>query len=175
MNRQERIAHALAHSGGLFLVLILPELRRQGMSHLSLYALQRTVEKADDGSGVRYSEQWLRRETGLKDYETSRACSLLLRSQLVTARKDPNDRRVREFLPTARGRKILNTVLEESGRRLWDGLQVQGRSRRVKEVTEHLRKANRILHGEFQLSFFDKDLFPKATKRRRPMRAHQAP
>ena len=175
MTRQERIAHAMAPTGNLFLVLILPELRRQGMSHLSLYALQRTVEKADDGSGIRYSEKCLRTETGLEDYETSRAFGLLISRHLVMVRKDPNDRRVRELIPTDKGRTALKKILEQAGRRLWDGIQDQGRSRRVKQVTEHLRKANRILHGEFQLSFFDKDLFPKATKRRLLKRAHQAP
>ena len=173
MTRQQRIAQALAHSGNLFLVLTIPELRFQGMSYLALYALERTVEKADDGSGVRYSEKWLRSETGLKAYETSRACTLLLRSDLVTARKDPDDRRVRELFPTARGRKLLNNILEKAGQRLWKGIQTRGRIRRVKEITEHLRAANRILHGGFQLSFFDKDLFPKDQRRRKP--AQQAP
>ena len=65
-----------------FLVLTQPELRRQGMSFLSLYALQRAVERAKDPDGP-YSEQWLRSETGLEDYETSRACTLLVRSGLV--------------------------------------------------------------------------------------------
>jgi hypothetical protein len=90
MTRQERVASALAVPGNLFFVLIQPELRREGMTFLALYALQRVVEKADDG-GV-YSERWLRSETGLKDYETSRACRSLAKSELVTASQDPDDR-----------------------------------------------------------------------------------
>jgi DNA-binding MarR family transcriptional regulator len=175
MTRQERIAHALAYSGSLFLVLTLPELRRQGLSYLALYALQRVVEVADEGAGTRYSEKWLRSETGLEDYETSRACTLLLKSDLITVRKDPRDRRVRELIPTARGRKLLNRILAEAGERLWEGIQTPGRTRRVKEVTGHLRKANRILHGDFQLSFFDKDLFTKDKKRRRQSGMQKVP
>ncbi|HEV2132631.1 MAG TPA: MarR family winged helix-turn-helix transcriptional regulator [Terracidiphilus sp.] len=167
MTRQERIVDALATPGCLFLVLTAPELRRQGMTYLSLYALLRVVEKADQRPGQRYSEQWLRRETGREYYETSRACTLLLKSDLVIASPDPDDRRVREFVPTARGRLVLQAILSAAGRRLWDGIQPQGRTRQVKEVTGHLRSANRILRSDFQLSIFDKDLnLKEATTRR---------
>jgi DNA-binding MarR family transcriptional regulator len=167
MTRQQRIVDALAIPGNLFLVITLPELRRQGLSYLALYALQRIVEKADDGSGDRYSEQWLRGETGLKDYETSRACALLVKSDLVKASKDPDDHRVREFVPTPRGRRILLGILAKAGQRLWEGIQPLGRPRRVKETVEHLRAANRTLHGPLQLTIFDKPPSAKPPKQRR--------
>lgn len=158
MTRQERIVHELASPGSLFLVLTLPELRRQGMTYLSLYALLRTIERASDRSGDCYSESWLRSETGLEDYETSRACRLLAKGGLVTASKAKEDGRIRELKPTERGRRILDRIISEAGRRLWTGIHHPGRIRRLKEATAHLRKANRILHGPFQLSFFDRDL-----------------
>jgi len=160
MTREERIARAMAIPGNFFLVLTLPELRHQGMGFLSLYALQRTVEVAKDGTrGPSYSEQWLRDETGLEDYETSRACTLLAKAGMVTVTKAKDDCRVRELKPTELGRRILDKIMYEAGRRLWEGIPTAGRIRRVKMATEHLRKANRILHGPLQLSFFDKDLF----------------
>lgn len=90
MTREERVTRAMACSGNFFLVLTQPELRREGMSFLSFYALQRAVERAKDPGG-KYSEQWLRSETGLEDYETSRACTLLVRSGLVKASKHDDD------------------------------------------------------------------------------------
>jgi len=53
----------MAPSGNLFLLLTLPEMRRQGLTYLAFYALQRTVDVGE------FSEYWLRRETGLEDYE----------------------------------------------------------------------------------------------------------
>ena len=63
MTTQERFVKAMAISGNLFLLITLPELRRQGMTYLSLYALQRTVEIASNSSVNRFSEYWLRVET----------------------------------------------------------------------------------------------------------------
>ena len=88
------------------------------MTFLALYALERVIEKAGDG-GI-YSEQWLRGETGLKDYETSRACRSLVKSGLVTASQDAHDRRVRLLSPTPRGRHVLARILERAGQRLWE-------------------------------------------------------
>ena len=56
MTRHESFLRALAPAGNLFLLLTLPEMRRQGITYLAFYALQRTV----DESG--YSEYQLRRE-----------------------------------------------------------------------------------------------------------------
>lgn len=167
MTPQQRIVEALAVPGNLFLVITLPELRRQGMSYLAFYALQRIVEKAGDGSGDRYSEQCLRGETGLADYETSRACALLVKSDLVTVSRNPDDRRVREFVPTARGRRILLQIRAKAGERLWEGIPPWGRPRRVKETVGHLRAANKVLHGPLQLTISDKTRSAKPPKRRR--------
>jgi DNA-binding MarR family transcriptional regulator len=167
MTKQERFVKAMATSGNLFLLITLPELRRQGMTYLSLYGLQRTVEIANRGSANRFSEYWLRSETGLADYETSRACSLLEKSGLVKVSKDAEDGRVRLLTPTPRGRRVLDKILSTAANRLWDGIQHPGRIRRMTEATEALRRANRILLGPLQLSFFDKDLFPKEPRRNR--------
>ena len=167
MTKQERLVKAMAISGNLFLLITLPELRRQGMTYLSLYALQRAVEIANRGSAERFSEYWLRSETGLQDYETSRACSLLEKSGLVTVSKDAKDGRVRLLTPTARGRRVLDKILSAAANRMWEGIPNPGRVRRVAEATEALRRANRILLGPLQLSFFDKDLFPKEPRRNR--------
>jgi DNA-binding MarR family transcriptional regulator len=176
VTRQERIIREMALPGNFFLVLTLPELRRHGISLLSLYALQRTLEvDGDRANGYPYSEQWLRSETGLADYETSRACNLLARGGLVTVTKANDDRRVRDLKPTERGRRVLDRIMSEAGRRLWSGIQPAGRIRRVQEATEHLRKANRILHGPLQLTFFDKDLFLDGQKRNRKKRTSARP
>ncbi|MGC2615142.1 MAG: hypothetical protein WA354_14005 [Terracidiphilus sp.] len=174
MTREERVTRAMACSGNFFLVLTQPELRREGMSFLSFYALQRAVERAKDPGG-KYSEQWLRSETGLEDYETSRACTLLVRSGLVKASKHDDDRRVRKLVPTALGCRVLSRIMEAAGRRLWNGIDHAGRIRRVKEVTSHLQRANRILHGQFQLSFFDRDLSEKKPRRSSKNRAATEP
>lgn len=158
---------AMAPTGDLFLLITLPEMRRQGLTYLSLYALQRAVEIANRDSDDRFSEYWLRRETGLPDYETSRACSLLEKSGLVEASKDAEDGRVRLLTPTALGRRVLDKILSTAANRLWDGIQHSGRTRRVSEATEALKMANRILLGPLQLSFFDKDLFPKQPRQNR--------
>jgi len=165
MTRQQRVADALALPGSLFFVLVQPELRRQGLSFLSFYALQRIIEEADEGG--RYSESWLRVETGMQDYETSRACRRLVASALTVESRHQNDRRVKALLPTALGRRVLNRILAAAGMRLWEGTSTLGRVRRVREVTAHLRKANRILHGSFQLSFFDYTMLPDGNLRRR--------
>jgi DNA-binding MarR family transcriptional regulator len=165
MTRQERIAAALAAPGNLFFVLTQPELRREGISFLALYALQRVVKEADDGSV--YSEQRLRSETGLKDYEASRACRSLVESDLATESRHPDDHRVKLLAPTARGRRILTKIVEGVGQRLWHATSPLGRVRRMREVTGHLREADRILHGDLQLTFFDNDLLPDGRLRTR--------
>lgn len=170
MTRQERIIRAMACSGNLFLLVTLPEIRRQGMTYLSFYALQRSVERVTVGQEGLYSEWSLRRETGLEDYETSRACGLLERSGLVKVSKGEEDRRIRLLKPTALGHRVLNKIMSEAGRQLWDGILPAGRTRRVKNVTSLLQQANRTLLGPIQLSFFDKDLFQQKPRRKRPKR-----
>ncbi len=169
MTKQERIVRAMATSGNLFLLISLPELRRQGLTYLAFYALQRAVEIAGH-SADSFSEHRLRSETGLADYETSRACTLLERSGLVTFSKAEGDGRIRLLEPTARGHRVLDKILSTAANRLWDGIPRPGRIRRVTEATEALWRANGILLGPLQLSLFDKDLFPKRPQRNRARR-----
>lgn len=157
---------ALAPSGNLFFLLTAQELRWQGLSFLAFYVLQRTVEERE------VTEYQMRSETGLPDYEVSRACKLLVDSGLVEANRWEGDRRIRLFTETALGRKVHGRVLAAASKRLADGIPKQGRLRRIAEVTGHLRKGNRTLLGSFQLSFFDTDLFDEeqasGKKKRRP-------
>src|ERR1039457_4317560 len=96
----EQFLRAVAPSGNLFLLLTLQELRRQGLTYIAFYVLQRTMESA--GSSVTA----LRQETGLADYEISRACKSLVESKLVVISPDEQDRRVRVIRPTKEGIKI---------------------------------------------------------------------
>jgi DNA-binding MarR family transcriptional regulator len=165
MTRKERIAEALAPSGNLFFILTQPELRREGLSFQSLYALQRVIEEGDQGGA--YSEQRLRSETGCKDYEASRACRSLVHADLVSQTRDTNDRRIKLLAPTVRGRRLLASIMEGAGERFWNATSELGRVRRIRETIGHLRKANELLHGAFQLSFFDYDLLPGGGHRKR--------
>jgi DNA-binding MarR family transcriptional regulator len=144
--------------GNLFLVLTLPELRRQRLTYLSLYALQRAVKVGSKQSQGYYSHSGLRSETGLKDYETSRACKLLVKRGLIEVSPAEGDGRERILIPTDRGREVLTQIMERAGKRLWDGIDDVGRTRRVREAIEHLRKAHRMLRGPIQLTFFEKEL-----------------
>lgn len=47
MKREERLATALASFGNLFVVITAPELRRRALTPLAFYALQRSVQEAD--------------------------------------------------------------------------------------------------------------------------------
>jgi hypothetical protein len=151
--------------GNLFLVLTLPELRRQRMNYLSLYALQRAVKVGSRPSEGYYSHSKLRLETGLKDYETSRACAHLAKRRLVELAHAEGDGRERILIPTDRGKGVLTEIMASAGKRLWDGIDDVGRTRRVKGTIEHLRKAHRSLRGSLQLSFFEKELQRKRPKK----------
>jgi DNA-binding MarR family transcriptional regulator len=175
MTKQERLVKAMAPSGNLFLLITLPELRRQGLTYLAFYALQRAVEIADSGTADTFSEYWLRCETGLADYETSRACTLLEKSGLVRVSRDAEDGRVRLLTPTARGRRVLDTILSKAANRLWEATPHPGRRRRLTMVNEALRRANSTLHGPFQLSFFDKEVYEKEPRRSRSTKRPSAP
>ena len=161
----------MAPVGNLFLLITLPELRRQGVTYLALYALERAVEAESVGPSNRLTEERLRRETGLADYATSRACALLARKGLIEISRANSDGRVRALTPTDRGKQILGQILAAAALRLWDATPRAGRIRRMCEATEALRRANKILHGSMQLSFFDRDLFPKERKRSRRAKA----
>jgi DNA-binding MarR family transcriptional regulator len=170
MKRQERLVCAMAPSGCLFLLITLKELRRQGLTYLALYALMRTVEvswpTADEGFPI----SALRSETGLDDFEISRACALLRKSDLVEIHQAAGDAREKILMPTARGHHALSTIRSTAADRLWNGIDRAGRIRRFKEATDALRQANHRLLGPLQLSFFDKDLFEKKPRRSRGQR-----
>ena len=145
----------MAPSGNLFFLLVVQELRRQGLTFLAFYALQRIIEESE------FSEYDLRKETGLDDYEVSRACTFLARSGLVQKSKSAVDARVRLLTPTVRGVRVHDKVLSQAAQRLKDSVPPEGGLRRLSEATQFLKKGNRALLGPLQLSFFDVDLVPK--------------
>jgi DNA-binding MarR family transcriptional regulator len=146
---------AIAPSGNLLLLLLLQELRRQGMTFIAFYVLQRTIQARN------ISEFQLRRETGLENYEISRACKFLAASRLIAIGRAEDDGRVRLLTSTDRGRKVHDTVLSaaakqlQKGRSIDDGFEGAGENRRLKEASESYRIGNRKLLGQFPLTFFD--------------------
>jgi DNA-binding MarR family transcriptional regulator len=144
-----QLVRALAAPGNLFLVLTLQELRRQGLTSVAFYALQRVV-----GNGI-CTERSLRKETGLPEYEVSRACRMLVSSGLVESVRSIADKRVRELSPTQRGIRVCNRILMEASRIIEASLTRPGRERQLEEASASFRKANVILRDSFQLSFFD--------------------
>lgn len=149
---------AIAPSGNLFLLLTLQELRRQGLTYIAFYVLQRTIEYSGNSASA------LRQETGLADYEISRACKFLVSSGLVVMSRDERDARVRVLRPTKLGIKIHDQVLLAAARKLQkdfsseDRLSIAAENRRLTEAAESHRKGNRTLRGPFQVSFFDTHL-----------------
>lgn len=164
----ERLVQAMAPSGNLFFLITLQELRRQGLTFLAFYILQRTVEERE------FLELWARKETGLDDYEVSRACTFLARSGLIQKKKHAADARVRVLTPTDRGVRVRDKILSTAAERLKEGVPRSGRLRRVSEAAQSLQEGNRILLGPLQLSFFDTDLCEeepsKSVKRKRKAR-----
>jgi DNA-binding MarR family transcriptional regulator len=151
---------SIAPSGNLFLLLSIQELRRQGLTFLAFYALQRTIGETE------ILEHWLRRETGLPDYEMSRACRLLARSGLIEIRKSDKDARARVLTPTELGQKVHDRVLTAAAVRLREGVNSVGVGTRLTNATRLLQEANRALLGPVQLSFFEIDDFQKARAKR---------
>ena len=113
----------MAPSGNLFLLLTLPELRRQGLTFLAFYILQRTIDERE------FFELWVRRETGLDDYEVSRACSFLAQSGLIRKEKYQADARIRVLTPTDRGVLVRDKILSTAAERLKEGVPRSGRLR----------------------------------------------
>jgi DNA-binding MarR family transcriptional regulator len=150
-----KLVEAIAPSGNLFLLLLLQELRRQGMTFLGFYVLQRAIEETN------ISEFQLRRETGLENYEISRACKFLSASHLIKLGRSPDDRRVRIVTSIDRGRKVHNDVLSAAARQLQRGLSIDngfagtGENRKLDQARSFLHAGNRKLLGPLQLSFFD--------------------
>ncbi len=154
----KQFLQAIAPSSNLFLLLTLQELRQQGLTFIAFYVLQRTID--EKGS----SESALRRETGLADYEISRACKLLASKRLVEIGRTKQDKRVRVLSPTEHGIKIKDEVLLVAAKRLQesfpvpvdeDDLSGAGDDRRLTEAAKSFRDGNGTLRGVFQVSFFD--------------------
>jgi DNA-binding MarR family transcriptional regulator len=99
-------------SGNLFLVVTLQELRQQGLTFIAFYVLQRTIQVQ------RIFASSLRQETGLEDYEISRACKFLAGSGLIEIGQYRKDKRVRVLTPTSRGIQIHDRILSAAARRL---------------------------------------------------------
>jgi DNA-binding MarR family transcriptional regulator len=146
-----QLLQAIAPAGNIFLLVTLPELRRQGLTFLAFYTLQRIIDRSE------LPEHAIRIETGLEDYEVSRACRLLVRSDLATMTKSNVDRRVRWLEPTPRGRRIHDKILLAAAQRMQQGVPASGRQRRFSESAESFRQGIQILRGAFQVSFFDRD------------------
>jgi len=157
MTNSERFVNGIANFGNLFLVLTLPEMRKQGISYLALYALQKAIDAENEGF-IGLPESKLRDETGLPDYELSRACRLLVNAGLLRARRSSNDKRRKIMVPTSLGKTVLVRILSAAAQRLHDSIEEVGRFRRVQGAVEHLRKAQNKLRGQFQLSFFEREL-----------------
>ncbi len=132
----KQLLRAIAPSGNLFLVVTLQELRRKGLTFIAFYALQRIIQVP------LILQSSLGQETGLGDYEISRACKFLAGSGLIEIGRDPKDKRVRVLTPTRLGIQIRDRVLSAAARRLT-------------EAAESFREGDRILRGPLQLSFFD--------------------
>ena len=151
----EQFLRAVAPSGNLFLLLTLQELRKQGLTFIAFYALQRTIEYSGSSASA------LRQETGLADYEISRACKFLVRNELVVMSPDEKDRRVRVLRPTKLGIKIHDQVLLAAAKKLQkdfsseNRLSIPAENRRLTEAAQAFRKGNRSLRGPLQVSFLD--------------------
>src|ERR1035437_9288852 len=151
----EQFLRAVAPSGNLFLLLTFHELRKQGLTFIAFYVLQRAIVYSGSSASA------LRQETGLADYEISRACKFLVRSGLVVMSPDEKDRRVRVLRPTKLGIKIHDQVLLAAARKLQkdfsseDRLSISAENRRLTEAAQAFRKGNRSLRGPLQVSFLD--------------------
>jgi DNA-binding MarR family transcriptional regulator len=151
----KQFLRAIAPSGNLFLLLTLQELRRQGLTFIAFYALQRAIEYSGSSASA------LRQETGLADYEISRACKFLVSSGLVVMSRDERDGRVRVLRPTKLGIKIHDQVVLAASKRLQkdfsseDRLSIAAENRRLSEAAEFFRRGNSTLRGPFQVSFLD--------------------
>ena len=151
----KRLVRAMAPAGNLFFLLTIQEMRRQGLTFIAFFILQRIIREPG------LPELVMRDETGFSDYEISRACGFLVRSGLAKKKKPETDGRVRLLVPTERGIRVRDQVLSVASARLKEGLPVPGRLRRVSKATASFLKANRMLLDPLQLSFFDADLFKK--------------
>jgi DNA-binding MarR family transcriptional regulator len=155
INQCKLFLRAIEPSGNLFLLITLQELRWQGMTFIAFYALQRTISERE------ISESRLRQETGLEDYEISRACKFLATSGLIEIHRREEDRRTRVLRRTKRGAQVHDQVISAAAKRLQErisklkGFAAVTEDGRLTEATEAFRKSNQLLLGPLQLSFFD--------------------
>jgi DNA-binding MarR family transcriptional regulator len=146
---------SISPSGNLFLLATLQELRFQGLTYIAFYALQRIVRERE------LFESSLRQETGLEDYEVSRACKFLESSGMIEIKPYEQDKRVRVLSRTKLGVKIHDQVVLAAAKRLQKrinslkGFDAVGEDRRLVQATEAFQKSNQILFGSLQLSFFE--------------------
>ena len=167
-----RLIAAIAPSGNLFFLVTAQELRRQGLSFLAFYVLQRTIEER----GI--SELTIRAETGFPDYEVSRACKLLVDSGLVKSSRWEKDSRIRLLDETSAGRKIQTRVLLAASKRLAEGIPVAGRLRRISEATGIFGRETRCCLARSSCPFsipicsMSKASSRRSAKRRRPRRRY---
>ena len=147
-----QFVRAIGPSGNLFLLLVLRELRRQGLTFITFYVLQRVAKYP----GI--SQLQLRRETGLKDYEISRDCKFLASSGLIKISPSKADRRVRVLTPTNRGKRIWEQVLIAASRQLQKAFSFDeclSCEEGLTKATESFQTGNQILFGSLQLSFLE--------------------
>lgn len=149
----------MAPAGNLFYLLTVQEMRRQGLTFIAFFILQRIIREPG------LPELVMRDETGFSDYEISRACGFLVRSGLAKKKKSETDGRVRLLVPTERGIRVRDQVLSVASTRFKEGLPVPGRLRRISKATASFVKANRMLLDPLQLSFFDADLFKEDNRK----------
>jgi DNA-binding MarR family transcriptional regulator len=167
-----QLAEALTDSGILFLVLTLRELRRQGLTLTAFYALQRVIEDRV------CTELSLRNATRLSDYEISRACRMLAKSDLIETKKSDTDKRVRVLSATRRGIRVRDRILAQAGKVLQDEFPAPEYKHQIPKVIEAFRLANDALHGEFQIPFgglLDELELKRRKRRKRTKRADSAP
>ena len=155
LSKSKQLIRAIAPSGNLFLVITLQELRRQGLTFIAFYALQRIIQVP------LILQSSLGQETGLEYYEISRACKFLVGSGLIEIARGAKDKRIRMLTPTNLGIQVRDRVLLAAARRLQEGCSTRdgsscvGEDRRLMQAAEAFREGNRILRGPLQLSFFD--------------------
>lgn len=154
-----RLIRAMAPAGNLFFLLTVQELRRQGLTFFSFYVLQRIIREPG------LSECRIQEETGLSNYEVSRACNFLVRSRLAKKERYEKDRRVQLLTATERGVRARDQILLAASAQLKEGWSAPGQLRRFSKATASILKANRMLFDPLQLSIFDTDLFEKDSRK----------
>ena len=90
-----RLVRAIAPAGNLFFLLTIQEMRRQGLTFIAFFVLQRIIREPG------LPEFVMQKETGFSDYEVSRACGLLVRSGLAEKKRSDSDGSSSERSPSS--------------------------------------------------------------------------